>query len=162
MQTSHTLAIAFISLATLAPLHAAEAAGGCAKLATFSMPGHRVLIRKAEDVPASAPGVSPAVPAHCRVEGVIDERQGRDAKTYGIGFAVALPVQWNGRFLFQGGGGLNGSVQPPLGAAFTAGKSAVGSHSPQLIHACSKMRSMRRSGSAAPHSSWSPTVKAPR
>ncbi|HET7811763.1 MAG TPA: DUF6351 family protein [Steroidobacteraceae bacterium] len=125
MQTSHTLAIAFISLATLAPLHAAEAASGCAKLAKFSMPGHRVLIRKAEDVPASAPGVSPAVPAHCRVEGVIDERQGRDAKTYGIGFAVALPVQWNGRFLFQGGGGLNGSVQPPLGAAFTAGKSAL-------------------------------------
>ena len=29
-------------------------------------------------------------------------------------------------------------------------------------HFSNKMRSMRRSGSAAPHSSWSPTVKAPR
>ena len=36
---------------------------------------------------------------------------------YGIGFALALPENWNGRFLFQGGGGLNGSVQAPLGAS---------------------------------------------
>jgi Tannase and feruloyl esterase len=26
-----------------------------------------------------------------------------------------LPDRWNGRFLFQGGGGLNGSVRPPIG-----------------------------------------------
>src|ERR1019366_2780568 len=32
------------------------------------------------------------------------------------GFDIALPQNWNGRFLLQGGGGLNGSVQPPLGA----------------------------------------------
>ena len=35
----------------------------------------------------------------------------------GIRFALALPDRWSGRFLFQGGGGLNGSVNPPLGAA---------------------------------------------
>src|SRR5690349_13511049 len=54
--------------------------------------------------------------AHCRVDGVIDRRTGVDGKEYGIGFALALPDQWNGRFLFQGGGGLNGNVAPPLGA----------------------------------------------
>jgi feruloyl esterase len=30
---------------------------------------------------------------------------------------VALPDRWNGRFLFQGGGGFNGAVLPPLGTA---------------------------------------------
>src|SRR5258708_10841678 len=31
----------------------------------------------------------------------------------------ALPDRWNGRFLFQGGGGLNGSIRPPLGSQAT-------------------------------------------
>ena len=84
-----------------------------------------MVIRQAQEVKASAPGTSPTVPAHCRVDGVIDERTGRDGKPYGIGFAVTLPVNWNGRFLFQGGGGLNGSVQPPLGAAYAGDRSAL-------------------------------------
>ena len=50
------------------------------------------------------------------MEGVINQRTGVDGKPYGIGFALALPDQWNGRFLFQGGGGLNGSVALPLGS----------------------------------------------
>jgi feruloyl esterase len=36
-----------------------------------------------------------------------------------------MPAEWNGRFLFQGGGGLNGSVQPPLGAQFAGDRSAL-------------------------------------
>ncbi len=48
---------------------------------------------------------------------MIEKRQGVGGADYGIRFALALPDDWNGRFLFQGGGGLNGSVQPPLGAA---------------------------------------------
>jgi feruloyl esterase len=55
------------------------------------------------------------IPAHCRVEGMINARTGAGGKAYGIGFAIALPDEWNGRFLLQGGGGLNGSVAPPLG-----------------------------------------------
>jgi feruloyl esterase len=113
-----------MSLATLGALDSAHAAPPCAALAKFSMPGLRVRIRETRDLPASAPGAAPATPAHCRIDGVIDERTGRDGKPYGIGFAVALPAQWNGRFLFQGGGGLNGSVQPPLGGAY-AGEAAA-------------------------------------
>ena len=48
---------------------------------------------------------------------MINERTGAGGKTYGIGFAVALPDNWNNRFLFQGGGGYNGSVRPPVGGA---------------------------------------------
>ena len=56
---------------------------------------------------------------------MIGARTGRDGKPYGIGFAVALPRSWNGRFLFQGGGGLNGSVAPPLGAQYAGDQSAL-------------------------------------
>ena len=125
MPTSHSLAIAFITVATLSAIRTADAASPCASLEKFSMPGHRVQIRAAKDLPASAPGLSPAVPAHCRVDGIIDERTGVDGKPYGTGFALALPAQWNGRFLFQGGGGLNGSVQPPLGGAYAGEQSAL-------------------------------------
>jgi len=61
-----------------------------------------------------APGQEP-LPAHCRLEGTIDPHKGADGKDYAIGFALALPDDWNGRFLLQGGGGLNGNVAPPVG-----------------------------------------------
>ncbi len=94
----------------------------------FQAPGVKLAITKADATPASAPGtlrISPnfpgtvpvAVPAFCHVEGVIDQRTGVDGKPYGIGFALALPDQWNGRFLFQGGGGLNGNVASAAGFA---------------------------------------------
>ena len=120
---SFVLALTAITFASGAS--AANAAASCAALAKFTMPEHRVVIRQAQEVAASGNGVSPAVPAHCRVDGVIDERTGRDGKRYGIGFAVTLPAKWNGRFLFQGGGGLNGSVQPPLGGAYAGEQSAL-------------------------------------
>jgi feruloyl esterase len=101
--------------------HAAAAdTRGCAGLEKFTLPGFQVRIDKAQRVPAEA-----QAPAHCRVDGVIDSRTGRDGKAYGIGFALALPEEWNGRFLFQGGGGLNGSVAPPVGAQYAGGRSAL-------------------------------------
>jgi feruloyl esterase len=55
-------------------------------------------------------------PGHCLITGVIDQRQGVGGKEYGIRFEMRLPSDWNGRFLFQGGGGLNGVVRPAIGA----------------------------------------------
>jgi feruloyl esterase len=102
-------------------------AAACAALSSLTIPGLPLSITKAEwfaagSRPPAPPNAPPAaappvtLPAYCRLDGVLDKRTGADGKSYGIGFALALPGDWNGRFLFQGGGGLNGSVGFPLGA----------------------------------------------
>src|SRR5262252_4647841 len=90
----------------------------CADMMTFQTSGASVSITKAEK-PADN------LPTRCRVDGVLDQRTGAGGKTYGIGFALSLPDNWNGRFLFQGGGGLNGSVQNPVGAQAAGDASAL-------------------------------------
>ena len=77
--------------------------------------------------PAAGPGAppQPALPAHCRVEGTLDRHKGADGKDYAIGFALALPDDWNGRFLLQGGGGLNGSVGAPTGPVAAGDRPAL-------------------------------------
>ena len=99
----------------------------CADLVNLKIPGTTMVITKAEAIPTTPAGtvrVSPfapgpiavAIPPYCRADGELDRRTGVDGKPFAIGFAIALPDNWNGRFLFQGGGGLNGSVTPPYGA----------------------------------------------
>jgi feruloyl esterase len=100
----------------------------CAGLVNFQIPDSGMAITKAESVPTAPPNTikpspfSPsmipvAVPSYCRAEGIIRQRTGAGGNPYAIGFAIALPDSWSGQFLFQGGGGLNGSVQPPYGTA---------------------------------------------
>jgi pimeloyl-ACP methyl ester carboxylesterase len=115
LKRKHSWSIAITAVTLLSVTSLASAQQPCAALTRFTLPGHRVVIREAKEISSS----------HCRIDGVIDERTGRDGKPYAIGFAVALPVKWNGRFLFQGGGGLNGSVQPPQGGAYAGGESAL-------------------------------------
>lgn len=92
----------------------------CSSLVGLQL-GPGATVTKAEAVAAGPFKANPAaaevmLPARCAVRGMIDARKGADGKAYGIEFAVNLPDQWNGRFLYQGGGGLNGVVNPPLGA----------------------------------------------
>jgi hypothetical protein len=94
------------------------AAIGCADMKAFQMTGIVVIVQKAEKI-------SDNLPARCRVDGIIDPRMGSGGKTYGIGFSLALPDNWSGRFLFQGGGGLNGSVQNPVGVQAAGELSAL-------------------------------------
>ncbi len=93
-------------------------------------------ITSAKVVPAAAPGtvvanpitgekVAVALPEHCRVEGMLNRRKGVDNVEYGIGFALTLPANWNGRFLFNGGGGLNGSIGAPLGVTASGDSPAL-------------------------------------
>jgi feruloyl esterase len=95
-------------------------AATCSDLTKFRIAGMNLVITKAENVPAAN-----GLPAHCRADGMINERKGADGRTYGIGFGIALPEAWNHRFLFQGGGGYNGSVRPPTGPAGAGEKPAL-------------------------------------
>jgi Tannase and feruloyl esterase len=120
------------ALATFLASAALAQSPHCADMLKYQSPGLKLSISKAEPTPAGSrpaanfPGAPAiAVPAFCHVEGLIDQRTGADGKTYGIGFALALPDQWNGRFLFQGGGGLNGNVALPLGAQAAGDESAL-------------------------------------
>ncbi|GGN26921.1 MULTISPECIES: tannase/feruloyl esterase family alpha/beta hydrolase [Marinomonas] len=54
---------------------------------------------------------------HCLVKGKMHERVGEvDGKPYAIGFELRLPKAWNGRFLYQANGGLDGAVRTADGA----------------------------------------------
>ena len=124
-----TAAASGVTIAIAAGLLAVPAATGqdrsdlearCSALAGESMPGD-VAIKTARIVDAgplaAGPPGSPAadLPLHCLVEGTVNRRTGAGGKEYGIGFELRLPASWNGRFLLQGGGGLNGTVRPAIG-----------------------------------------------
>jgi Tannase and feruloyl esterase len=135
------LGVYFLLLAVVRPMYGQASAAiapvqKCADLLSLKFPGSTMAITKAEEVPAAPPGtvrasvLSPdtipvAIPPYCRADGVIDPRTGVDGKPYAIGFEIALPDNWNGRFLFQGGGGLNGAINPPLGAQAAADNPAL-------------------------------------
>jgi feruloyl esterase len=122
-----------LSLAASAQTVVSRDAAACAALSSLQIPGLSLSITKAEwfaagSRPSAAPNAPPptyTLPAFCRLDGVLDRRTGADGKSYGIGFALALPGEWNGRFLFQGGGGLNGNVGFPLGAAVSGNNPAL-------------------------------------
>ena len=108
----------------------------CGQLKGLAIPDSAITITQADALPNAAPNtvlirpplpdvVSVAVPSHCRADGEIDKRIGADGKPYAIGFTIALPDRWNGRFLFQGGGGLNGVIRPALGPQATAEVPAI-------------------------------------
>ncbi len=102
----------------------------CAELTGLKISG--IEITKAEPIAAGktipppypgAPSIGP-LPAHCRVDGIINQRKGVDGEEFGIGFALALPESeaWNGDFMMQGGGGGNGFVAYPTGASYAGTK----------------------------------------
>lgn len=102
----------------------------CANLAKLRIAGSQLEITRAEWIAAGrmegrGGALGPALPAHCRVEGVLDKRVGVGGKTYGIGFAISLPENWTGQLLQMGGGGLNGSVATPVGGQNAGDKPAL-------------------------------------
>ncbi|HEX4997865.1 MAG TPA: tannase/feruloyl esterase family alpha/beta hydrolase [Terriglobia bacterium] len=112
------LLIASVVFLALQATGLAQSNSRCADLAKFQAPGVTLEITRAAIVPAGSGGGRGGrpLPAHCRVDGMMDRRTGSDGKTYGIRFAIALPENWTGQYLQQGGGGLNGTVAEPTGA----------------------------------------------
>ena len=78
-----------------------------------------------EDRELSGFGGGVGLPPHCHVRGSFEHRTGIDGVEYAIRFAINMPGEWNGRFLFQGGGGLNGAVREPTGNTAAGARSAL-------------------------------------
>ncbi len=111
----------------------AQQSDSCADLTRLQLSGVEItkadLIAAGTTIPPQYPG-APSIgplPAHCRVDGIINRRKGVDGQEFGIGFAIALPEQaaWNGDFMMQGGGGGNGFVAYPTGASYAGDKPAL-------------------------------------
>jgi feruloyl esterase len=109
----------------LAP-QARAATQACETLAKAAMPDRTTVItlsspRSASPAEIRAAGdprpypPTPAMPAHCEVIGKMQERQGANGQTYAIRFHLRLPVEWNGRYVFQGGGGTDGNLGDATG-----------------------------------------------
>lgn len=97
----------------------------CEALTALTLPGSDMSIDSARYV-SSADQLSPAnrlseaqkanFTPFCQLTGQVEKRVGANGQAYAIGFGLSLPDDWNGQFLFQGGGGLNGLVRDPIGA----------------------------------------------
>ncbi|MDB5892727.1 MAG: Feruloyl esterase, partial [Rhodoferax sp.] len=97
-----------------APLDATASAAACADMVTRA--GLRATTLSTRYVAAGTrrPGTLTTgdfLPGHCVVTGSIDPRTGVDGKAYAIGFQLSLPDNWNGRFLYLGGGGNDGTLR---------------------------------------------------
>lgn len=95
----------------------APATLACAELTTAKLGIANLAVASAVEVAASG-----ALPAHCKLNGALNQRTGIDGKRYAIGFELRTPLSsaWNGKFFFQGGGGTNGFIVPATGNLLNA------------------------------------------
>src|SRR5262249_47504429 len=111
------------AVAQLVVERATQPAVTCASLATLAgfpiKPNGSVggtTITLAQLNPATA-----TLPEHCQIQGFLQSRTGiagpsATPQAYGTRFEVRLPTLWNGRYMFQGGGGTEGSLPAATGA----------------------------------------------
>jgi hypothetical protein len=98
------------------PAGAGTACAALASLTSFPVPNTQIL--SAVDTPAGS-----GLPERCIVNGVVNSHTSPvDGCLLGDTFQVQLPLPsaWNGRFMFQGGGGTEGSVPAATGSAGSA------------------------------------------
>jgi pimeloyl-ACP methyl ester carboxylesterase len=119
--TRHAAAFTVALLATTQVTSAQDFKAACVSLAQGFQGSGRVVTAEflaaagVQLAPPALPGETGPAPDHCLVRGKIDERTGIDGKPYAIGYELRLPVDWNGKFFFQGGGGMDGVLRPALG-----------------------------------------------
>lgn len=102
---------------------------GCADLqAAFSYPLTTLTsVAPQAAGPVTVNGIVYNMPEHCVVKGKMNERVGPiDNKPYAIGFEMRLPANWNGRFLYQANGGIDGNVVPAYGTDLGGGPKSNG------------------------------------
>jgi feruloyl esterase len=94
------------------------------QLAGFALQVDSAVATPAGPYRANADAKPIDLPAHCVLKAQIEPRTGVDGKRYSIGFELRLPANWNGKFFFQGGGGLDGVVRPAIGGMPNWGSTA--------------------------------------
>jgi pimeloyl-ACP methyl ester carboxylesterase len=92
-------------------IDAAAAADWCGEIATFEYPN----LRLASELRLEEAVDTTTLPPHCVVTGYLEERIGVNDAAYATGFELRMPLAWNERFYFQGGGGTDGSIRPAIG-----------------------------------------------
>lgn len=86
----------------------------CISIASLTYPDLRV--EQADFLTGDAAVIADKpYPDHCVVRGFLEERVGTDGQNYASGFELRMPVDWNNRFFFQGGGGIDGSIRAAIG-----------------------------------------------
>lgn len=125
--TARPLLLAILFIAAVAA-NAQSPSASCEALAAWAGGPDDLTIDEARFYEARAVGGrggGQTLPPHCHIAGRFEQRRGVGGREYAIGFAINLPADWNGRFLFQGGGGLNGSIGEPIGAQAAGRRSAL-------------------------------------
>jgi Tannase and feruloyl esterase len=107
--------------------HPASECANLAHLTSFPLTPTQITVAQFNPPGATAANGT-VLPGHCLVRGIVNKRIGADGHQYGDIFEVRLPApaDWNGRFMFQGGGGTEGFLPPATGRA--------GTLSPGLAH----------------------------
>lgn len=99
-----------------APAPAASFQAQCGALAGLPLANGRLVSAVYTAGATNAATPSASTPDHCLVRGELNSRTGVDGKPYAILFELRLPKDWNQRFFYQGGSGVDGSVPTALGA----------------------------------------------
>lgn len=113
-------AVIFLAAMAFARADEADSRAACEALGSLDAPG--LAVDAAEWVDASSESVGPlqtrtAMPAHCLFRVTLGARPSFiEGVSLGTGIELRLPLDWNGRFLFQGGGGLDGALNQAIGA----------------------------------------------
>ena len=116
-------------VAVVSPLFAQDFKATCEGLAAGMSAAGRITETKFVPagpvvlLPPTPAGATTPAPDHCLIRGKINERTGIDGKPYAIGYEMRLPTNWNGKFVFQGGGGVDGVLRLAL--------AVIGSGTPQ-------------------------------
>lgn len=99
------------------PQRSRPRAEACAALADLELPRYDLRVGGARYLTGDG------VP-HCLFDGSFEHSAGINGTDYALGFALALPPDWAGRFLYQGGGGPTGTVHSPTGESAMADTTA--------------------------------------
>jgi pimeloyl-ACP methyl ester carboxylesterase len=134
-RTQRLVVLGVIFLIGLCFIFGNEVAAGTKKISCTDLSGftyaNTTITSATPQAEGSVPiGSPPAyylpVPDHCVVQGKMNERTGIDNKLYAIKFEMRLPTSWNGRFLYQANGGIDGSVVPAYGTDLGGGPRSNG------------------------------------